>query len=101
MAHVAKIGSRARFFTRCTSREDGRYAGLQLGLATTNDDDEYKVSYLEVGARLDHVVDPIVNVSMSRRSSPDLVSTVPTLDSPLEYDADLFTEDASKEAVSA
>ena len=101
MAHVAKLGSKARVFARTTSREDGRYAGIQAGFVTTNDDDEYKVSYIELGGRLDHVVDPIVNVSLTRRACPDLVSTVPTLDSPLEYDADLFTEDASKEAVSA
>ena len=49
------------------TREDGRYAGVQLGLITYStpdgaDEETYQASYLEIGSRVDHVADPLMDL---------------------------------------
>ena len=49
------------------SREDGRYSGLQLGLITYStpdgaEDETYQTSYFEIGSRVDHIADPILDL---------------------------------------
>lgn len=105
MAYKQRVG-KAQFFVRFPCREDGRYNGTQLGVTTQNDDDEYQVSYVELGARCDHLVDPIIAATRKRRIdaladtpgiSVDAVSTAPTTDDPFAYDSDLFDDEPKKE----
>jgi hypothetical protein len=78
-------------FGRTTERDDGRYQGSQLGFMTYDKDDNYKVTYLEVGMRCDHIVDPIV--SRIRPQEPLSSST------PLASDADLIRPNPTDEAI--
>ncbi len=83
MAIKAKRFGGVQLFARTSSKEDNRYAGTQLGLVTYDKDENYNVSYLEVGVRCDHIVEPIV-----RRGPTGGTRT--NASSPLEYDADLI-----------
>ena len=83
MAIKAKRFNNVQFFARTTNKEDNRYAGTQLGVVSYDKDDNYNVSYLEVGVRCDHLVEPII-----RRGPTG--GTVTNSSSPLEYDADLI-----------
>ena len=62
-----------RRFGRCqpiidiNSREDGRYAGVQLGMITYSsadgaEDETYQASYFEIGSRADHIADPLMDL---------------------------------------
>ena len=66
-------------FFRGVSKDEGRYDGIQQGVITYDDSDQYQVSYLELGLRCDHLghkINPARNpVSVSH---------------PLECDADLM-----------
>ena len=79
----AKRLGRVQFFGRTTNKEDNRYAGTQLGIVTYDNDENYHVSYLEVGVRCDHFVEPII-----RRGPTGGTRT--NASNPLEYDADLI-----------
>jgi len=74
-------------FVRVTERDDSRHFGLAIGIVTYGDDDTYKVSYLELGARCDHIgADSKSGIKMTDR---------------LDYDDDLMRPDPVKEAVVA
>ena len=83
MAIQAKRFGGAQLFARTTNKEDNRYAGTQLGMVTYDKDENYHVSYLEVGVRCDHLVEPII-----RRGPTGGTRT--NASNPLEYDADLI-----------
>ena len=40
-------------FVQLTERDDGKSIGCQYGIATYDKDDNYRISYLEVGFRQD------------------------------------------------
>ena len=68
------------------SRDDDHYDGLRAGVITYDKDDNYQVSYLELGMRSDHLGEVISR--KPRRQAAD---------TPLPYDAD-FVVSAPKEA---
>ena len=54
-------------FIDINSREDDRYCGVQLGLTTYTtpdgaEEEQYQTSYYEVGARGDHLADPLMDL---------------------------------------
>ena len=54
-------------FLDINSREEGRYTGLQAGLTTYRtpdgaEEEQYQTSYYEVGARADHLADPLFDL---------------------------------------
>lgn len=69
-----------QLFARGVSKDDGRYDGLQQGIITYDENDNYQVSYLELGVRCDHIGEKINSSTSSRIASSD----------PLECDADLM-----------
>lgn len=85
MAIKSAGSKRARLFARTTDKEDGRYCGSQIGIVTTNDQDEYFVSYIEAGFRSDHIVEPLVRRGQS-------IVNPQSVDHPLDYDRDLVDE---------
>lgn len=64
-------------FAQSTERDDGTSVGIRYGFITYDDEDNYRVSHLELGFRSDHVYD-IVGQQKSER----------TFDSPASYDSD-------------
>ena len=52
-------------FFNVISREDGSYAGAQLGLITYDETESgaetYQISYAEIGARCDHLADALMD----------------------------------------
>ena len=86
---IISTGGKFRPFIRTTARDDNRYGGAQLGLITINDNDEYRVSYLETGLRADHIVEPLLTRMPGH--------TVPTVSAPNAYDADFFANDEDKQ----
>ena len=67
-------------FARGVSKDDGRYDGLQQGVITYDENDNYQVSYIELGLRCDHIGEKISPVTSSRIATSD----------PLDCDADLM-----------
>jgi len=64
---LTKRFGRVQPFVDINSREDGRYNGVQVGLTTYStpegsDVEEYQTSYYEVGARCDHLADPLMDL---------------------------------------
>ena len=83
---ASRIGN-TQPFVRATQRDDERHIGVAAGLVSYSEDDTYKVSYIEVGARCDHIgADSKKGIKMSDRPS---------------YDDDLMRPDPVKEAVEA
>ena len=63
MAFTRRYGDFQPFFA-VNQREDNRYTGVQAGFLTysredENADEDYQVSYVEVGGRSDHIADPL------------------------------------------
>jgi hypothetical protein len=77
-------------FARATQRDEDTYIGTQVGFVTYGSDDTYQVSYIELGARCDHIYDAMGNQS-DRRKTTDVAS----------FDDDLMRPDPIKEAVVA
>jgi len=86
---LISTGGNIRPFVRTTARDDNRYSGTQVGLLTINDNDEYRVSYLEAGMRSDHIIEPLLTRMPGH--------TVPTVSAPNAYDADFFANDEDKQ----
>ena len=66
------------------SREDNRYGGIQVGLITYStpegsDEEQYQQSYFEVGARCDHLADPIMDL-FNVEHAPQTASTASATD---------------------
>jgi len=54
-------------FADINSREDNRYAGIQLGFNTYSTpegagEEEFQTSYFEIGGRCDHIADPLMDL---------------------------------------
>tara|TARA_Y100000817_G_scaffold250931_1_gene203316 strand:+ start:170 stop:502 length:333 start_codon:yes stop_codon:yes gene_type:complete len=58
MALAFRLGN-IQPFVDVTSRDDDRYGSLQAGFVTYDEDDNYQVTYIEYGARCDHLADPL------------------------------------------
>ena len=75
---------RVQPFADINTREDNRYAGIQLGLTTysTPDDggeEQYQTSYYELGARCDHLADPLMDL-FNVEHAPQTASTASATD---------------------
>ena len=60
-------------FVNINSREDGRYGGIQAGVTTYSTpkdggEEQYQTSYFEVGARADHIADPLLDLANVERT---------------------------------
>ncbi len=54
-------------FADINSREDNRYGGIQVGLTTYSTpegggEEQFQTSYVELGARCDHIADPLMDL---------------------------------------
>lgn len=86
-------------FIRSVEKDDNRYTGCQAGVVTYDKDNNYLVSYLEVGMRCDHIVQPILSTIDKARKhslSDDEKALLPadtlTVTAPLDCDSDLMRE---------
>ena len=70
------------FLDGATPKDDGRYNGGRAGIITYDKDDNYRVSYVELGFRCDHIVEPIVS-AVGHNTAPLNAG------SPAEYDEHL------------
>ena len=68
-----------QLFIRGVTKDEGRYDGVQQGIVTYDENDQYQVSYIELGLRSDHVGHKIHPMRNPR-----------SLTHPLECDADLM-----------
>ncbi len=71
-------------FVDVNSREDHRYGGVQLGLisySTPEDggEERYQQSYYEIGARCDHLADPLMDL-FNVEHEPQTASTATATD---------------------
>ena len=77
-------------FVQLTERDDGTSIGCQYGVITYDKDDNYRISYVEVGFRCDHLHD-FVGQEKSERSFDDAPA----------YDADIVTRRSDYKAAVA
>ena len=64
---LTKRFGRVQPFADVNSREDNRYNGVQLGFITYSQpedggEEEYQQTYWELGARCDHLADPLCDL---------------------------------------
>lgn len=64
---LSKRFGRCQPFADINSREDNRYAGIQLGVNTYSTpeeggEEEFQTSYFEIGGRCDHIADPLMDL---------------------------------------
>ena len=69
---ISRRWGKAEPFANLNSREDGRYGGIQVGFTTYSTpkdggDEQYQTSYFEVGARADHIADPLLDLANVER----------------------------------
>jgi len=74
-------------FIQSTERDDGTSIGAQYGFITYDNEDNYRVTHVEMGFRCDHLYDAVGSCKSERQ-----------FDTPLPYDVDLLRKDESASA---
>jgi hypothetical protein len=77
-------------FTRLVERDGGTSVGAQYGVITYDNDDNYRISHIEIGFRCDHLHDAVAQQKSDR-----------SFDDAAVYDCDIISRADAVKAVAS